>query len=189
MPNGVASEYEALSKIIGLCGSFLTLRGYTIYFVHQSAKDFLIKEASDDIFPSGIGDKHYAIFSRSLQVMSRTLRRDVYSLGYPGKSIDQVEPPDQDLLAAVRYSCLYWVDHLFDYLLDYNTRGHTNDDLKDGGSVGQFLCRSYLYWLEALSLTRNLSRAIIMIKKFENRLQVSFSISFHDIIKNSRLTY
>jgi hypothetical protein len=25
LPNGVTSEYEALSEIIGLCGSFLTL--------------------------------------------------------------------------------------------------------------------------------------------------------------------
>lgn len=31
-----------LETIIGLCGSFLTLRAHTVYFVHQSAKDFLL---------------------------------------------------------------------------------------------------------------------------------------------------
>lgn len=77
MPNGVSGEYEALSEIIGLCGSFLTLRELTISFVHQSIKDFLLKEAYNDIFPSGIGDIYYAIFSRSLQVMSRTLQHDI----------------------------------------------------------------------------------------------------------------
>ena len=34
MPDGVSGGYEALSEIIGLCGSFLTLRECTISFVH-----------------------------------------------------------------------------------------------------------------------------------------------------------
>ncbi len=34
MPNRVASEYEPLLEIIGLCGSFLMLRGYTISFIY-----------------------------------------------------------------------------------------------------------------------------------------------------------
>jgi hypothetical protein len=37
MPNGVSND-ESLTEIIGLCGSFLTLRERTILFVHQSAK-------------------------------------------------------------------------------------------------------------------------------------------------------
>lgn len=35
-------DNEALSEIITVCGSFLTLRENTITFVHQSAKDFLL---------------------------------------------------------------------------------------------------------------------------------------------------
>ncbi|KAH6707609.1 hypothetical protein BKA61DRAFT_420165, partial [Leptodontidium sp. MPI-SDFR-AT-0119] len=160
----MADDHESLAAIIGLCGSLLTLRGSTIYFVHQSAKDFLLKKASDDIFPSGVRDIHSIILSRSLQVMSKILRRDVYNLSAPGISIDQVKQPDPDPLAAVRYSCLYWVDHL----LDCNTRGSANDDLKDGGSTYSFLFQSFLYWLEALSLMRSLSDGIVMIKKLEN---------------------
>jgi hypothetical protein len=176
----MADDHESLAAIIGLCGSFLALRGRTIFFVHQSAKDFLLKKASNDIFPSRIEDVHYTIFSRSLQVMSRTLRRDVYSLRAPGISIDQVKQPDPDPLAAVRYSCLYWVDHL----LDCSTRGNSNDDLKDGGSVYNFLCQSYLYWLEALSLMKSLSGGIVMIRKLEG-LQVSFSTLFDYVIRKS----
>ena len=52
-------------------------------------------------------DVHNTIFSRSLQSMSRVLRRDVYWLGAPGITIDQVKQPDPDPLAPVRYSCLY----------------------------------------------------------------------------------
>jgi hypothetical protein len=170
----MADNHESLAAIIGLCGSFLILREGIISFVHQSAKDFLVKEASNDIFPSGIGDVHYTIFSRSLQVMSKTLQRDVYSLRAPGFSIDQVKQPDPDPLAAARYSCLYWIDHL----LDCGTTGNTINDLKDGGSVAQFLCQSYLYWLEALSLMRSLSSGIVMIRKLEVSLQVSFLAMF-----------
>ena len=61
MPDGVSGDYEALSEIIGYCGSFLAHQERTISFVHQSAKDFLLKEASNDIFPSTIQGVHYTI--------------------------------------------------------------------------------------------------------------------------------
>ena len=66
MPYGVSSDYEALSEIIGLCGSFLTLRERTASFIHQSAKDFLVEKAHGEIYPSGIESTHYTIFLRSL---------------------------------------------------------------------------------------------------------------------------
>lgn len=166
MPNGVAGEYEALSEIIGHCGSFLTLQEHTISFVHQSARDFLVEKASQEVFVSGIESEHHTIFSRSLQVMSKTLRRDIYSLGARGFSIDQVKQPNPDPLAAARYSCLYWVDHL----LKCATTEKTSSDLRDGGSVNKFLCQKYLYWLEALSLMRSLSGGVVMIRDLENKI-------------------
>jgi hypothetical protein len=181
MPSRSSGNYKALAEIIGLCGSFLTLRERTISFVHQSAKDFLIEKASKEIFPSGIEDKHYTIFSRSLQVMHKTLRRDIYSLKTPGFPIDQVKKRDPDLLAAARYSCLYWIDHL----LDCGSIGNMINDLKDSGSVAQFLCQSYLYWLEALSLMKSFSSGILMIRKLESWLQASFSISFNNVIREN----
>ncbi|KAG9238794.1 hypothetical protein BJ875DRAFT_501791 [Amylocarpus encephaloides] len=174
----VSDDYGALVEIIGLCGSFLALRESTIYFIHQSAKDFLLSEASKNIFPSGgIRDIHYTIFSRSLQIMSRTLRRDVYSLRAPGISIDQVKRPDPDPLATARYSCLYWVNHL----LDYNTRGIADNDLKDGGSVHSMLCKSFLFWLEALSLMKSLSN-----EKLINISKIDRSPKLHAFIYDAR---
>ncbi|KAF2804816.1 NACHT-domain-containing protein [Mytilinidion resinicola] len=79
MPSRSSGNYEALSEIVGLCGSFLTLREHTISFVHQSAKDFLVEKASNEIYPSRIECIHHDVFSRSLQVMSKKLRRDIYS--------------------------------------------------------------------------------------------------------------
>ena len=177
----IANDHESLAAIIGLCGSLLTLRESTIYFVHQSAKDFLLKKASDYIFPSGIRDVHYTIFSRSLQVISRTLRRDVYSLSAPAISIDQVKQPDPDPLAAARYSCLYWGDHL----MDCDVGGNTINDLKDGGSVYDFLSTIYLYWLEALSLMKSLPDGIVLMMKLENWLQVSYATFFENVTSGS----
>ncbi len=42
-----------LIEVIELCGSLLTIRDYTISFVHQSAKDFLLENASKEIFSDG----------------------------------------------------------------------------------------------------------------------------------------
>jgi hypothetical protein len=42
MPLRCSSNDKALVEIVGLCGSFLTLRKRVISFVHQSAKDFLV---------------------------------------------------------------------------------------------------------------------------------------------------
>ncbi|USP75766.1 uncharacterized protein yc1106_03040 [Curvularia clavata] len=48
------NDLESVREIISLCGSFFTLRDDTIYFVHQSAKDFLITEASNEVFLDSI---------------------------------------------------------------------------------------------------------------------------------------
>jgi hypothetical protein len=168
----------SLTEIIELCGSFLTLRDRTISFVHQSAKDYLLEQAFDEIFPLGKEEAHYDIFLRSLEVMSRTLQRDVYGLHAPGISIDQVKKPDPDPLAAARYSCLYWVDHLIDC---DPTRSATND-IQNGGSVNKFLRRSYLYWLEALSLCRGISDGVFSMTKLEALIQVILILTMLRIV-------
>src|SRR3954469_4260127 len=99
---------------LSLCGSFFTLREDTVYFVHQSAKDFLFAKAFDEVFPDGTEDAHRVIFSKSLAILSSRLHRDMYSLKEPGFPIENAKPADPDPLAASRYPCVYWVDHLHD---------------------------------------------------------------------------
>jgi hypothetical protein len=168
----IASDLESLAEIIRLCGSFLTLREHTVHFVHQSAKDFLLKKAFDEIFISGVGDIHYTIFSRSLEVMSSTLRRDMYGLCAPGFPIDKVEQPDPDPLAAAGYSCVYWIDHFCDW--DSSKSAKQRDDMQDRGAIDKFLRQKYLYWLEALGLLRSVSEGVLSMEKLEGLCQVSF---------------
>jgi hypothetical protein len=169
-PEDLSDDIMDLERTVDQCGSFLTIRESIVYFVHQSAKDFLLQENnSQALFQSGIDEVNHAIFSRSLHLMSMTLRRDIYNLRAPGTSIDQIKQPDPDPLAVVRYSCLYWVDHL----LECQSREDAIKDLKDSGLVCSFLRQYFLYWLEALSLLRRVSEGVVIIRKLEN-LQVSF---------------
>ncbi|KAF2625510.1 WD40 repeat-like protein [Macroventuria anomochaeta] len=149
--------------IIGLCGSFLTLREDTVYFVHQSAKDFLVTKAFDEIFPDGTEAVHRVIFSRSLVVLSRTLHRDMYSLEELGFSIDNVKTPDPDPLVASRYPCIYWVDHLYDS--KPKSWANSDGDVQVGGVVYEFIGKRYLYWLEGLSLCKSTAKGIVSVSK------------------------
>jgi hypothetical protein len=170
------SDDSELREIISLCGSFLTIRQGIVYFVHQSAKDYLFAKAVDIIFPSGLGAAHHGMLLRSLQILSKTLCRDMYSLYALGYPIERVEQPEPDPLAASRYSCIHWVDHLCDWTL--NSRVQESRDLQDGGIVEVFMKAKYLYWLEALSLCRSMSAGILSMAKFEASLLVSFSLVY-----------
>jgi len=168
--DGVSGNYEALAEIVGLCGSFLALRERTVSFIHQSAKDFLLNQARDEIFPSRIEDIHYNIFSGSLRVMRKTLRRDIYNLGAPGFPINKVKALDPDPLAAARYSCIYWVDHLRDCDPNKNAKDDFRD--RDDGSINVFLRQTYLHWLETLSLLKGMSEGTASMLELERLLKV-----------------
>jgi hypothetical protein len=134
---------EDLQEIISLCRSFLTLREDTVYFMHQSAKDFLLEKACGDIFPSSTKDVHQVISTKSLAILSSTLYRDMYGLKALGFPIKNVARPDPNSLAASRYSCVYWIDHLHDSKSKFSTN---NDyDLQVRRIVDEFLRTKYLY--------------------------------------------
>jgi hypothetical protein len=166
----LVDDFESVREIIGLCGSFLTLRGDTVYFVHQSAQDFLLAKASDYVFPDGTAATHRTVFSRSLAILSRTLHRDVYTLGALGTAIDDAQVPEHDPLAASRYSCVYWIDHLHDSKPESWADGVSS--LEVAGAVDKFLRKKYLYWLEGLSLCRSISTGVISIAKLCSLAQV-----------------
>ncbi|KAL2695949.1 hypothetical protein AAEP93_003249 [Penicillium crustosum] len=50
LPDDLSNDSEALSEVIGVCGSFLTVREDTIIFVYQSAKEFLLRETQNGVF-------------------------------------------------------------------------------------------------------------------------------------------
>ncbi|KFA55450.1 hypothetical protein S40293_09850 [Stachybotrys chartarum IBT 40293] len=155
-------EYDDLPQIIKACGSFLTLREGVLSFVHQSAKDFLLEKASDQILPSGVTHEHQALFSKSLKALAKTLERDICKLGVPGFPVDQVSPHHLKALASVHYACVFWVDHL-----QKSDSMAIKDALQDNGDVHTFMRDKFLYWLECLSLLRSMPQGIHAVHKVE----------------------
>jgi len=174
---GNLTERSRLERLVNKCGSFLTVRDGTIYFVHQSAKDYLTtnEKARSIIFPSGPEDVHRAISIRSLRAMPDKLRRNIYVLHRSGLLIDEVNAPEPDPLAAVRYSCVHWVGHLCEGYANGSTTMHQND-FDDGGIISLFLGEHFLHWLEALSLLRNMSNGVLSITRLETLLMVSLGV-------------
>ncbi|KAL1897798.1 hypothetical protein Cpir12675_002225 [Ceratocystis pirilliformis] len=171
-------ELEEVKEIIDSCGSFLTVHQDLVSFVHQSAKEYLLSEAPGKILPYSIAHQHQMVFLRSLDLLCGELSRDIYGLQAPGYLIDQVSVPKPDPLASIRYSCLFWVDHLRDSTAGVMASG--NDRILD------FFKEYYLQWLEALSL---LSSVSVGKKKASQELQEiikdarRFLLSHRDIIE------
>jgi hypothetical protein len=161
---------DDVRKIIGLCGSFLTIRKDMIYFVHQSAQDFLFTKASNEVFPRGAKDVHRKIFSKSLAIMSRTLHRDIYNLEALGFPVENVEPPAPDPLTASRYPCIYWIDHLYESEPRFCVNSVSDQHAKE--KVGEFLREKYLYWLEGLSLCKSVEKGVVSMTKLCSLVQV-----------------
>ncbi|KAK0711933.1 hypothetical protein B0H67DRAFT_647266 [Lasiosphaeris hirsuta] len=163
VPKLISDEPRFLKRIIQLCGSFLALREQAVYFVHQSAKDFLLGTASNEepkmafswVLPSGT----------SLEGMSAVLARDMYRLGNLRASIDSAQVPNPDPLTTVRYSCVYWIYHLCGSVC--STNAGSNNLLEDDGDVYEFLKTKYLCWL-----VRAMPAGVIATTRLEALLRV-----------------
>lgn len=136
-------DLDSVREIVSLCRSFLTLREDTVYFVHQSAKNFLFAKAYDEAFLEGSEAVHQTMLLRSLAILSRTLYRDMYSLEAPEYRIEDVKIPEADPLALSRYPCLYWIDHLCG--VESKSLETGVGDLQILEAVDQFLRKKYVY--------------------------------------------
>jgi hypothetical protein len=153
-----------------MCGSFLKIQSDYVYLIHQSVKDYLSGKARAIIFPSGLTDAHHIIFWRSLDAMSMTLRRNIYDLHPLGLLTSEVITPEPDPLAAVRYSCVRWINHFCDM---HSESLSQHQGLRDDESVRRFFDEFFLYWLEAMSLLRAMAEAVLSVTRLENLLKVS----------------
>ncbi|KAJ4171309.1 hypothetical protein NW754_013078 [Fusarium falciforme] len=130
---------------IGSCGSFLTYQDGAVYFVHQSAKEYLLKEGSGHIFPHGVEHQHLKMTQRCLETFQCGLKENIYGLSSYGTLIGEFTRPSPDPLSPLEYSCLHWVRHLVE-------SAACRKDVKIADQVMQFLRDKFTYWLEALSL-------------------------------------
>ncbi|KAF5136431.1 Vegetative incompatibility protein HET-E-1 [Metarhizium anisopliae] len=171
------SELAALSDMphditataIGLCGSFLAAREETVYLIHQSAKDYLDVNFEDRLQPSGTAQGHADIGKRSIDAMTSVLKQNMYGLDY-GFKPKNMRPPQPDPLASIRYSCVFWADHL---VAGIGESLECKRALADDGEVFVFLRERLLHWLECLSLLGKLPEGVQSIRKLLHIAQQS----------------
>lgn len=143
LPQNVPAD--AIAK---MCRSLLTIRDDTVYFVHQSAKDYLANEW-DTVFQPSTRDTHESMFLMSVEAMKPILCQNIYNLELAGISIEDIKRPSPDPLEPILYSCTYWIAHFRE------AQPCSALDEVDG-----FLRIHLLHWLEALSLSRSHSRGL-----------------------------
>ena len=154
-----------LPTIVEECCSFLKITDGTVHLIHQSAKDYLDQNHESKLQQRAT-QGHTDLSRRSIFALSTTLRKNIYDLPDPGFNPQNLSPLNDDPLASVRYSCVFWVDHLCDGQSDSKT------DLADEGLVQEFSNHHFLHWIESLSLLDKYSDGVQSITKLLQNLQV-----------------
>ncbi|KAK6534006.1 hypothetical protein TWF281_005346 [Arthrobotrys megalospora] len=146
-PSEAGEDLEELVQRITECGSFLSLQGETIYFIHQSAKDFLEQQAGlgASIIPESLLAYHEIIGRNCLRLFRESLREDICDLRYPGFLVSDLSEDHKALISHLEYACCSWATHI-KAVAKAGRDDQINDVLED------FLQHDLLHWIEALSL-------------------------------------
>ncbi|KAF3809312.1 Vegetative incompatibility protein HET-E-1, partial [Colletotrichum gloeosporioides] len=186
---GLVNDTQPLEKGVQQCGSFLTVRDGVMYFLHQSAKDFLLEnENLEMIMPHGIGHEHGLLWRNSMEVMLSTLRYNICGLKTPGTSVDDPQTHISDSLEPMRYSCIHWIDH---FCMMGGIK-HSQAALAE-----KFFTRSFLHWAEASCLLRSVYESVGSLQRLYRFLQENSLVNLtpkltrinrHDTAGFSRLT-
>jgi hypothetical protein len=98
----IPDNVESLYEIISFCNPFINIREDKIYFVHQSAKDFLFAKAFDEILSYRKGEGNQANNQAVIEILSDSrLKHSEKDSGYASASRPQTfstssEEPFQD---------------------------------------------------------------------------------------------
>ncbi|KAF5693115.1 het-E-1 heterokaryon incompatibility protein [Fusarium denticulatum] len=172
-------DKETLESLVTSCGSLLTIRGDTVYTVHQSVNDFL--RTTTKILPSDISLQHYSIFDCSMNVMRDRLHRNLYKLQESCVSIDEIDILESSPLTIVGYACVFWIDHFYVWFPKDN-RQKSNVCYT---TIIHFFENKYLYWLEAMSLLRCTSEAIKAMQRLEHMLDGGVSGELRVLVQDA----
>lgn len=163
LPEKGFQKHQALIKLIDYCGSFLTYREDTVFFIHQSAKDYLTDPKQPYSFSeSELGHQNLAL--RLLRAQ-HILKKDICEIKDYGPVRDGIK---LDTLESIKYASIFWIDH---FCASQKT---DEDDLLfvDDGEIHQFFLKHFLHWLEILSILDRVFDAVLLVRKLRNRILV-----------------
>ncbi|KAG6364032.1 hypothetical protein INS49_009135 [Diaporthe citri] len=163
LPVSLAQLLKKLHAIVGVPRDDKS----SLDLVHLSFRDFILsKKRSKQLkFRVDETEMHKELFSRCLEIMSSRLCRDICGLVIPGKMASEIPHIriEENIPQHLRYACRYWVDHLAK--LD---NSHLREaGLMDGGKIHAFLQECFLYWLEAMSLIKEIPTAILIVNQLQ----------------------
>ncbi|CAG8939387.1 unnamed protein product [Penicillium salamii] len=162
----VDDEDASLGPLIIRCASFLKLRGQTVEFVHQSARDFLAgKDAQLGLDSHGTFG-HYEVALSCLSCLSKYLKVNLLNLRPDSdkQTIKELKAGGGTIvLATLEYAAIFWGQHFRD-IVDVNAPSHTLD--KD--PIIDFLRGKLLEWLECLSVLDRLPVGLTTLQLLTN---------------------
>lgn len=141
------------------CCAFLVVHDGIVYFLHQSAKEYLQNCLGEDHSP---GRVHARICQQALGYLINP-NVDLQQALKEKSGPNQQSKKNSNCL--VEYACTYWGAHL---CAIYDIKEH----LTLLQSVEEFLRNGFLPWLEALGAVNQLSLAGTIFHKFETFLMV-----------------
>lgn len=170
LPADATDDQELLLTSIIRESGFLTTQnsnnGITVVFVHLSAKEFLI-DHSEAKSRLNMFSFHLLLYKRSLDLVNTSLKRNIYGLENVFIDINDVQRPSPDPLRFVSYSCSFWLEHLME---SYRDRDDVASLWKsDEDSIHRLLKSNLLYWIESLSLLRDLPRGVLGLLHLRNK--------------------
>ena len=134
---------------------------------HPTFRDFLLDKnrCTDLNFWVDEREAHLGMADGCITVMSELLKRDLCDFRRPGTAVVDIDHARvrRCIPTALRYSCLYWVDHYRQAVAR----------LRDGDKVDRFLQTHFLHWLEVLSLIGEMSQTSALIRMYQAMLPVS----------------
>ncbi|KAK6330465.1 hypothetical protein TWF696_003356 [Orbilia brochopaga] len=146
-----------LTKLIARCGSFLSLQDGVVYFIHQSAKEYLERSAgqSGSQVSETSQSHHNNVAKNCLFLIRKRLRQDVCDLKLPGFLSSELTSDHIRVLFDMEYACCNWALHL----------NNQHDNLPQWlvAAVDSFFDRDLLHWIEALALLKKLGDGIAQL--------------------------
>jgi hypothetical protein len=138
-----------------------------IQTLHLSFRDFLVDSARcpDIRFQIDQQQVHHDLLDRCLNLMKRSLQKNVCQISGQGCFVDEVSEAalSQYLPLGLRYACRHWISHV--------EQGRVC--LSDNGPVHNFLRQYCPYWLEVMGFIRKIPEATTMIIQMKSLIEVS----------------
>lgn len=138
-----------------------------IRMLHLSFRDFLVDSArcQDTRFQINQQQVHHDLFDRCLDLMKRSLQKNICQLSGSGCFVDEVSETvlSQHLPLGLRYACRHWINYI----------ENARVNLSDEGPVYNFLRQFCPYWLEVMGLIRKTPEATTMIIQLKGLIEVS----------------